>query len=744
MRAMRQWLPAVVTAVAAAAAPASNGWAALPDCDWEWVNPTPPRNTIYRVASKVGWFLAVGAEGTILLSQDGLSWERIESGVDADLFGVEFGTTWIVAVGDDVVLRSSDGREWLVVLSIDGAHFTDVAYGAGRFVAVGSGLGGQVATSATGAQWTLATAPWGGVPSTVTATDEGFAIAVGTEIWESPDGVDWSFEGAVPTSLATAEGGGAVKMLDPDLFGLDRVDLAWSGQLLLWAAGSQLWSRDGDGVWELVLELDGCATFEDWLGVAAGPGWALASGVSGCPTPYLQPVVSLYLSLDGGVSFAEPWEDGLAGFPALGRYGSHWVALGALGDAMTSTDATDWACPNGGCTALACDDELVDLAVGGDLMVAVGGIGLCDNAIKRQTGSTTATSEDGEQWAIHPLSSDRFKGVAWTGDEFVGVGDGWLASSTDGSQWTQEAAPDAADLHSVAAHDGTTVVSGKTGALYVKQGSASWLKPYHFWIEDLDRVVWDGEQFLIVGTGGLILHSPDGLNLSQSLTGTDVDLHGVAAGSTGRIAVGDDGVVLASSDGVLWSPRWSGFDGVLGDVAYGDGKFVAVGWKERPDGRRPAVALVSADGDQWTHFDVPAEALRRVAWTGNAWVAVGEERSIVRNGCLWTLVTFDTDHLHVPQGGTAELEVRIDGTVSVDTELEVESSRPGLVVVPDTAEIPAGSDRTVVVVTGAGVVSGATVTVTLPEQLGGGSGVVQVSVQPPLWRPRRPSGRVTP
>lgn len=743
MRTMRQWLAVAVAAVAAAV-PASQLGAAAPDCDWHWVNPTPPRQDLHRVTANAGRFVAVGAAGTTLWSLDGRRWELTDSGVDADLFGIEWGSGWYVAVGDGVVLRSSDGRQWSVVSRIDGARLLDVAYAASRFVAVSSGLGGRVATSVSGGQWSLSPVPWADDSASITATDDGFAVAVGVEIWESPDGLDWSFEGTVPSAVAEAGPADPLKALGSDLFSLDRVDLAWTGERLLWAAGAELWSRDGEGVWELALTLDGCSTFEDWLAVIGGPGWALASGISGCPTPYLDPVVSLHLSFDGGASFSEPWQNELGGFPALGRYGSRWVALGALGDAMSSTSATGWECPNGGCTSLACADEFVDLAAGGESLVAVGGVGLCDTGLKRRSGATVATSADGGEWTVLPLAGDRFHGVGWTGSEFLAVGDGWLARSDTGGQWTTEPAPEGADLRAVGTGDGWVVLVGRNGALFSSEDGVDWIKPYHFFRENLGRVLWDGEQFLVAGTGGMILRSSDALNWSQALTGTDVDLKGLAAGPDQRIAVGDGGLVLASPDGGVWAPRWSGFSGDLGDVAFADGRFVAVGSSQLADGHRPAVALVSADGDQWTRFELPAEALRRVRWTGDAWIAVGGERSIVRAGCLRTLVEFDSQLLQVPLGGVAELEVRLSGVVAYDTVLTVTSSRPGLVVVPATVVVPASSDRVVVSVTGAGLTTDAVITVTLPDHIGAGSGSVLARVQPPLWTPRRPSGRVAP
>lgn len=60
------------------------------------------------------FFVAVGDAGTIMTSEDGISWTEIESGTDADLFSVVCsGLTGCFAAGDDgMLLTSWDGKNW--------------------------------------------------------------------------------------------------------------------------------------------------------------------------------------------------------------------------------------------------------------------------------------------------------------------------------------------------------------------------------------------------------------------------------------------------------------------------------------------------------------------------------------------------------------------------------------------------------------------------------------------------------
>ena len=59
---------------------------------------------------------------------------------------------------------------------------------------------------------------------------------------------------------------------------------------------------------------------------------------------------------DGGETFRPEWQTELGGFPALSRFGSRWVAAGAYGDVIVSTDGLTWDCDGLGCTSLACAD----------------------------------------------------------------------------------------------------------------------------------------------------------------------------------------------------------------------------------------------------------------------------------------------------------------------------------------------------------------------------------------------------
>ena len=98
----------------------------------------------------------------------------------------------------------------------------------------------------------------------------------------------------------------------------------------------------------------------------------------------------------------------------------------------------------------------------------------------------------------------------------------------------------------------------------------------------------------------------------------------------------------------------------------------------------------------------------------------------------------------MPHDSTVDLVVHLSEAPDEDASITVTSSLPADVVVPQAVTVLAGSDTVSVPVTGASVAAYVVLTLTLPDELGGGSATALASVQPPEGRPRMPSGRVTP
>lgn len=130
-----------------------SGLAGSPIERWTWRYPQPQGRALFGVTYGDGLFVAAGAAGTIITSEDGVRWTTQTWGVFPDLFGVAYSSGYYVAVGRyGFVAESSDGADGVEVdspttrtlLAIAGNQFT-IDPSVARFVAVGE-AGVSVAT----------------------------------------------------------------------------------------------------------------------------------------------------------------------------------------------------------------------------------------------------------------------------------------------------------------------------------------------------------------------------------------------------------------------------------------------------------------------------------------------------------------------------------------------------------------------------------------------------------------------
>lgn len=156
-------------------------------------------------------YLALGAGGAALTSTDGVTW-TVGSAFDATrpaLRGLIAVTTTFTAVGDNGTIRTtSDGVVWTDRTSNTTANLRGVAYGNGRYIAVGDG--GAIVTSVdSGLTWTAQTVSGAGnlraivygnnfndVSNTATISINTF-VAVsdsGAVVVSSDGGVTWSVQ----------------------------------------------------------------------------------------------------------------------------------------------------------------------------------------------------------------------------------------------------------------------------------------------------------------------------------------------------------------------------------------------------------------------------------------------------------------------------------------------------------------------------------------------------------------------
>lgn len=132
-----------------------------------------------------------------------------------------------------------------------------------------------------------------------------------------------------------------------------------------------------------------------------------------------------------------------------------------------------------------------------------------------------------------------------------------------------------------------------------------------------DKINWDitfntgaksvayGNGFIAVGQNGLILTSPNGIDWTDKMDTTMVNLSKIIYGGK-FIIVGDGGTIITSENGNEFTKQTSPSNADLKTVVYGNGKYIAVGYS-----RGYASVVASEDGITWTNVSLAAILSRK-------------------------------------------------------------------------------------------------------------------------------------
>ena len=290
-------------------------------------------------------------------------------------------------------------------------------------------------------------------------------------------------------------------------------------------------------------------------------------------------------------------------------YGSNkFVAVGNSGTILTSHDGISWTVQ----TSPASGTDLTGIAYGNNTFVAGGNF---------LNGFITST--DGVTWSYHSLPSDPafsffLDRITYSNNTFFARGaktcnGGWTCmpssydvaySSPDGSTWTSVATSQYPSL----AGDGYGVIYGN--GIYLKLPDDTYITTVSV---SSDNVTWTQVSlpspssiykyytkiyfikgnFYILGYGGYIATSPDGVNWNLITSWPLQPLKKIVYGNGLWVAIGKK-IIYSSTNGISWTPQYSTNDNNydLTGLTYGNNKFVAVGLYN--------AVLTSMDGKIWT------------------------------------------------------------------------------------------------------------------------------------------------
>ena len=558
--------------------------------EWTWRNPLPQGNSLRAIASNDRETVVVGSFGTIVSSPDWVTWSRRTSGTIQDLNSVAWGAGKFIAVGggsmysrrDNVILSSSDGVTWTPSESGVQEELHGVTWSGTQFIAVGEG--GTILSSENGLKWTTRASGIADNLRWITWTGERFA-ACGENgaMVMSQDGVNWTTQRIGDSSLSAVVWAGTEYFAVADGFGL--------------ANGFSLFTSP-DGV--------------EWRSRASGNSWVyhglvwngtqLLSVGSGVQYGGILSVASLPFIGLAGTLFDRPmravtWKNG------------HLLVVGSGGVIRTGPDGGPW-------TSRLADSgsHLRSVTWGEGRFVAVGDAG------------TIVTSSEGDTWTpqVSGLVAS-LRGVAWSGRLFVAAGeDNSIVASPDGIIWSKGVmAGTAGSFRAVTWGAGRFVAVGSTSnsseaATAISEDGLTWMGRAVAMSSSLSDVVWSNGQFIAVGEGGKVLTSLDGVTwtVRSSLL---QNLHGIAAGEGRLIVVGETGIAT-SMDGLVWTDRLAASG--LKAVVWNGIQFVAT--------MAAGTIYTSSDGIDWLMRPVAdAESLNAIAWNDGRFVTVGNGGAIL-------------------------------------------------------------------------------------------------------------------
>lgn len=207
-----------------------------------------------------------------------------------------------------------------------------------------------------------------------------------------------------------------------------------------------------------------------------------------------------------------------------------------------------------------------------------------------------------------------------------------IATSPDGTTWTNRTAPATTTLNALAYGGGVFVAGGGAGTIHTSPDGVTWTtRTFPSTLVDVRAITYGNDRFIAVTSdNSFVARSTDGgvtwVNRTNAPTGVS---RSVAYSEELRLfcATGNAGLIMTSPDGVTWTQRTSNTTVSLPHVHWGNGVFVTGG-----DG----IIITSVDGVAW--------ASRPTGTVGNNWrggIYVNNTHCMAENGTVTPLIFSD-------------------------------------------------------------------------------------------------------
>lgn len=554
--------------------------------DWTWINPSPQGDVLYDNVWDGTQIVAVGANGRIMTSSDGLSWTMRDSGADDTLRSVAWSGTRLVAGGySGTIVTSDDGQTWVKRKTpASSSSSLSIIWDGAQFISVGRYR--TIMKSADGVSWVLMSSSNSGsfYNELVGVAYSGtlyVAVSKGGAVLTSNDSSNWTEVNAgIADTLTT---------------------IVWNGSVFVAGSTSNKVYVSGDGVSWVSHSVDATytSTYITDMYVSGGDIYAVAQGALDN---------DVFVSGNGGVSWTAYQSGAASGLYGITKTDANWNVVGNAGVIANASNVSSWASASSGVTK-----RLSAIAKNGDgsIIVAAG-------------SGATLYSTDGVTWneVLHPFMY--FYGIAYGNGIFAVVGSsGVIKTSPDGMNWTSVNSTTFNQLNSIV-WDGTQFIAvGESGTIVSSPDGTNWTEQSSGTAEELDHITWSGSEYVAVGSSGVILRSTNSTSWKQVNSGTSQDLTGVVWTGSTYVVVGA-GYLKTTKDFATWlSPLGEGGE-LFKDVAVVGSKIVVVG----SDG----TIFGSDDSIDWYRWGTPTENVLYGSIELNSTImAVGQNGTVLQS-----------------------------------------------------------------------------------------------------------------
>lgn len=478
-----------------------------------------------------------------LINPPGQFWTNAISSTTTTLSAVAGGAGRYVAVGNGLVMTSSDAKTWSRGASPQANGLFGVTYG-DKFVAVGSSL--SVIFSTNGVDFDTRLPSMANVPNALLYTTKFVGFAASNVLFTSTDGV--LFRGRNGAFLDAMNGATALT------FGNSLYMTCGTQGFIATSTDAITWTRKNGGTTSSFAALTYGTQF-----VAGGVGgvlktstdgnvWATQTSGTTSTITVLAYCNSLYLlgATGGGLATstdAVTWTSRASQTTSTIQsftYGGVYVYGAGGGRIASSTDATTWTNRTSGTTST------INAMIFANSLYVFGA-----------NGGGISTSTDGTTWNARTSNlTGNIQGLVWDGSLFWAMCDSQLATSTDAITWTARSIGITVQTFIGLSYNGSIyLASGNVGGVSTSTDGLTWTSQSSGTTANLLGNTWGNGIFALAGSAGTILTTTDGVTYTSRSSGTTTNYNAITYDSTvGRyLAVGGIGTSITSTDAITWA-----------------------------------------------------------------------------------------------------------------------------------------------------------------------------------------------